>query len=72
MRGSLLWGQVRQSAFFFENAHNPQPCPDKRLGKDLRNGHLVRDALSFSKKLVHPIGAIKLCLCHYNLTRAAA
>jgi hypothetical protein len=33
---------------------------------------LVRDALSFSKKLANPIGAIQLFICHYNLTRAAA
>jgi hypothetical protein len=32
----------------------------------------VRDALSFSKKLANHIGAIKLFICHYNLTRAAA
>jgi len=28
-------------------------------------------AASFSKKLAHHIGAIKLFICHYNLTRAA-
>jgi insertion element IS1 protein InsB len=33
---------------------------------------LVREALSCSKKLAHHIGAIKLFICHYNLTRAAA
>jgi insertion element IS1 protein InsB len=32
----------------------------------------VREALSFSKKLANHIGAIKLFICHYNLTRAAA
>jgi insertion element IS1 protein InsB len=37
-----------------------------------RASRLVRDALSFSKKLTHHIGAIKLFICHYNLTRAAA
>ncbi len=36
-----------------------------------RVSRLVRDALSFSKKLANHIGAIKLFLCHYNLTRAA-
>jgi insertion element IS1 protein InsB len=36
-----------------------------------RGSRLVRDALSFSKKLAHHIGAIKLFICHYNLTRAA-
>jgi insertion element IS1 protein InsB len=33
---------------------------------------LVREALSFSKKLANHIGAIKLFICHYNLMRAAA
>jgi insertion element IS1 protein InsB len=37
-----------------------------------RVSRLVREALSFSKKLAHPIGAIKLFICHYNLTRSAA
>ena len=33
---------------------------------------LVRETLSFSKKLAHHIGAIKYFICHYNLMRAAA
>jgi insertion element IS1 protein InsB len=37
-----------------------------------RVSRLVREALSFSKKLANPIGAIKLFICHDNLTRAAA
>jgi len=37
-----------------------------------RVARLVRDALSFSKQLANHIGAIKLFICHYNLTRAAA
>jgi insertion element IS1 protein InsB len=37
-----------------------------------RVSRLVREALSFSKKLANHIGAIKLFICHYNLTRAAA
>ena len=37
-----------------------------------RASRLVRAALSFSKKLANHIGAIKLFICHYNLTRAAA
>jgi insertion element IS1 protein InsB len=37
-----------------------------------RMSRLVRAALSFSKKLANPIGAMKLFLCPYNLTRAAA
>jgi len=37
-----------------------------------RVSRLVREALSFSKKLAHHVGAIKLFICHYNLTRAAA
>ncbi len=37
-----------------------------------RVSRLVREALSLSKKLANHIGAIKLFICHYNLTRAAA
>jgi insertion element IS1 protein InsB len=37
-----------------------------------RVSRLVRDALSFSKKLAHHIGAIKLFICHDNLTRVTA
>jgi IS1 family transposase len=32
---------------------------------------LLRSALAFSKKLNHHIGAIKMFIGHYNLTRAA-
>jgi insertion element IS1 protein InsB len=37
-----------------------------------RVSRLVRETLSFSKKLANHVGAIKLFICHYNLTRAAA
>lgn len=37
-----------------------------------RVSRLVREALSFSKKLANHSGAIKLFICHDNLTRAAA
>jgi hypothetical protein len=37
-----------------------------------RVSRLVRAALSFAKKLANYSGAIKLFICHYNLTRAAA
>jgi insertion element IS1 protein InsB len=37
-----------------------------------RMSRVVREALSFSKKLANHIGAIKLFICHHNLTRAAA
>jgi insertion element IS1 protein InsB len=37
-----------------------------------RVSRLVREVLSFSKKLVTHIGAIKLSICHYNLPRTAA
>ena len=33
---------------------------------------LVREALSFSKQLAKHLAALKLFICHYNLTRAAA
>jgi insertion element IS1 protein InsB len=46
----------------------------ERFNNTLRQrvSRLGRDALSFSKKLANHIGAIKLFICHYNLTRAAA
>jgi insertion element IS1 protein InsB len=46
----------------------------ERFNNTLRQrvSRLVREALSFSKKLANHIGAIKLFLCHYNLTKAAA
>jgi IS1 family transposase len=37
-----------------------------------RGSRLVHEALSFSKTLVEHIGAIKLFICHYHLTKAAA
>jgi insertion element IS1 protein InsB len=37
-----------------------------------RVSRLVREALSTSKKLTNYIGAIKLFICHYNLTKAPA
>jgi insertion element IS1 protein InsB len=46
----------------------------ERFNNTLRQrvSRLVREALSFSKKLANHIGAIKLFICHYNLIRAAA
>ena len=46
----------------------------ERFNNTLRQrvSRLVREALSFSKKFANHIGAIKLFICHYNLTRAAA
>jgi insertion element IS1 protein InsB len=46
----------------------------ERFNNTLRQrvSRLVRDALSFSKKLANHIGAIQFFICHYNLTRAAA
>jgi IS1 family transposase len=35
-----------------------------------RVSRLVRSALSFSNKLDTHLGAIKIFICHYNLTRA--
>ncbi len=37
-----------------------------------RLSRLVRETLSFSKKLAHHIGAIRYLICHYKLARAAA
>ena len=46
----------------------------ERLNHTLRQrvSRWVREALSFAKKLANHIGAIKLCIGHDNLTRAAA
>ena len=46
----------------------------ERFNNTLRQrvSRLVREALSFSTKLANHIGAIKLFICHYNLTRAVA
>jgi len=46
----------------------------ERFNNTLRQrvSRLVRAALSFSKKLANHIGAIKLFICHYNLTRVTA
>jgi insertion element IS1 protein InsB len=37
-----------------------------------RISRLVRETLSFSKKLANHIGAIKYFICYYNLSRTAA
>ena len=46
----------------------------ERFNNTLRQrvSRLVRDTLSFSKKLANHIGAIKYFICHYHLTKAAA
>jgi insertion element IS1 protein InsB len=46
----------------------------ERFNNTLRQriSRLVRETLSFSKKLANHIGAIKYFICHYNLTRAIA
>ena len=46
----------------------------ERFNNTLRQrvSRMAREALSSSKKLANHIGAIKLFICHYNLTRAAA
>jgi insertion element IS1 protein InsB len=44
----------------------------ERFNNTLRQrvSRLVRETLSFSKKLSNHIGAIKFFICDYNLTRA--
>jgi insertion element IS1 protein InsB len=37
-----------------------------------RVSRLVRETLSFSKKLANHIGAIKYFICHYNLAKTTA
>ena len=46
----------------------------ERFNNTLRQrvSRLVRETLSFSKKLANHIGAIKYFICHYNLTKATA
>ena len=46
----------------------------ERFNNTLRQrvARLVRETLSFSKKLANHIGAIKYFICHYNLTRRVA
>ena len=46
----------------------------ERFNNTLRQrvSRLVREALSFSKKLVNHSGSMKLFICHDNLTRAVA
>ena len=46
----------------------------ERFNNTLRQrvSRLVRETLSFSKKLTNHIGAIKYFICHYNLTRRGA
>jgi insertion element IS1 protein InsB len=46
----------------------------ERFNNTLRQhvSRLVREPLSFCKKLANHIGAIKYFICHYNLTKATA
>jgi IS1 family transposase len=46
----------------------------ERLNNTLRPrvSRLVRETLSFAKKLANHIGAIKYFICHYHLTKATA
>ena len=46
----------------------------ERFNNTLRQrvSRLVRETLSFSKKLANHIGAIKYFICHYNLAKAGA
>ncbi len=52
--------------------HARKTNPMERFHKTLRQrvARLVRETLSFSKKLAHHIGAIKYLICSYNLTKA--
>jgi insertion element IS1 protein InsB len=46
----------------------------ERFNNTLRQrvSRLVRETLSFSKKLANHVGTIKLFICHYNLTKVPA
>jgi insertion element IS1 protein InsB len=54
--------------------HARQTNHIERFNNTLRQrvSRLVRDTLSFSKKLANHIGAIKYFICHYNLEKAGA
>jgi len=54
--------------------HARKPNHLERFNTTLRQrvARLVRETLSFSKKLAYPIGAIKYFICHDNLAKAAA
>jgi hypothetical protein len=41
MGAVLIRSQAKQTFSSVDDDRNPQPCPDVRLGRDLRNGHLV-------------------------------
>jgi hypothetical protein len=41
MEAVLVGSQAKQTFSSFDDDRNPQPCPDARLGRDLRNEHLV-------------------------------
>jgi insertion element IS1 protein InsB len=67
--GVIPVGQHRAISQLARKANHPE-----RFNNTLRQhvSRLVREAFSCSKKLTHHIGALKLFICHYNLTRAAA
>src|SRR5262245_17890763 len=54
--------------------HARKTHPIARFHNPLRQrvSRLVRETLSFSKKLAHHLGAIKYCICHDNLEKAGA
>ena len=54
--------------------HARKTNPIERFNNTLRQrlARLVRDTLSFSKKVENHIGAIKFFICHYNLEKAGA
>jgi insertion element IS1 protein InsB len=67
--GVIPGAQHRAISKLVRNTHHLE-----RFNNTLRQrvSRLVHEALSFSKKLAHYIGAIKLFICHSNLTRSAA
>jgi IS1 family transposase len=54
--------------------HARQTPHSERVNHTLRQrrSRLGRETLSCSKKLTHHLGALTYCICHDNLTRAAA
>jgi insertion element IS1 protein InsB len=67
--GVIPAAQHRAISKLARQTHHVERCNNTLRHRVAR---LVREALSFSKKLANHSGAIKLFLCHYNLTKAAA
>ena len=70
--GSRLEGVIRAGQHRAINKKLRKTNHTERVNNTLpqRVSRWVRSALSFSKKLINHMGAIKMFICHDNLTRA--